>query len=252
MERYDIIYSLGRDCSCASYLQRSGLRLTSGPFDWVTNANLEERFELLLNDFQYFFDKEYLKPQEKQCDHYDKYNDYYENVRTNIYFWHDFPVNMPFEEAYIAAKEKYNRRINRFYENIKNNEKVLLVWFSKFHQTPDDVVLDLCNRFCAKMNKKIYFLIIEHQEGAHKTIRYKLSDNIERCHCHAVEYKKDGSHSLLGNVKLVQPIFSKLCVMNPFVTSMYRLKLHGMKIIGRILCLITPVKSWRRKIRQKF
>lgn len=116
---------------------------------------------------------------------------------------------MPFEGAYIAAKEKYNRRINRFYENIKNNEKVLLVWFSKFHQTPDDVVLDLCNRFCAKMNKKIYFLIIEHQEGVHKTTRYKSSDNIERCYCHAVKYRKDGSHSLLGNVKISTTYFFK-------------------------------------------
>ena len=54
MKKYDIIYSIGRDCACASYLQQNGLRLTSGPFDWLTNAGFEDRFELMLNDFQCF------------------------------------------------------------------------------------------------------------------------------------------------------------------------------------------------------
>lgn len=40
MKKYDIIYSIGRDCACASYLQQNGLRLTSGPFDWLSE-NIE-------------------------------------------------------------------------------------------------------------------------------------------------------------------------------------------------------------------
>ena len=52
---YDIIYSIGYDCSCALYIKETGLRLTSGPFDWLTHASIEERFAALLNEFDDFF-----------------------------------------------------------------------------------------------------------------------------------------------------------------------------------------------------
>ena len=153
--KYDIIYSIGRDCACALYLQQNGLRSTSGPFDWLTNAGFEDRFELMLNDFQYFLDKKYLKQMPKPTQFpADKNNDYYENIKTQLYFWHDFPADKSFDEAYPEVKLKYERRIKRFYENIKDKNRVLLVWFSQVHQTPDNIVLELCNRFSEKMGKK--------------------------------------------------------------------------------------------------
>lgn len=45
MNRYDVIYSLGRDCSCAMYMRQTNLRSCSGPFDWLTHAGFEKRFE---------------------------------------------------------------------------------------------------------------------------------------------------------------------------------------------------------------
>lgn len=56
--KYDVIYSIGADCGCAGNLKRFKLRITSGPFDWLFKASLEQRFVCLMNvnieDFEKF------------------------------------------------------------------------------------------------------------------------------------------------------------------------------------------------------
>ncbi len=139
-KKYDIIYSIGLSCSCATYMKEAKLRACSGPFDWLTNASFEQRFELMLNDFTGFLDKEYLEPMEKPSAlPPDKNNDYYKNTKTGLYFWHDFPADVSFEKAYPQIKEKYERRITRFYENIKSKNKVLLIWLSHDTTPPQTI-----------------------------------------------------------------------------------------------------------------
>ena len=65
-QKYDIIYSIGRDCACAMYMKQANLRACSGPFDWLTNANFETRIDLILNDFQDFINKNDIVPLEKE------------------------------------------------------------------------------------------------------------------------------------------------------------------------------------------
>lgn len=250
MKKYDIIYSIGRDCACAQYLKKNGLRLTSGPFDWLTNAGFEDRFELMLNDFQYFLDKKYLKQMPKPTQFpADKNNDYYENIKTKLYFWHDFPADKSFEEAYPEVKQKYERRIKRFYDNIKNKDKVLLVWFSQVHQTPDDVVIDLCNRFSEKMGKNIDFLIIEHSEGLNEARKQMLANNIERWYCHATKFDEQGVPQTLGNTELVEPIFLQKRLIIPAAD---RIKNFLLKFFVKFICLFIPVKKWRKRIRKLY
>ena len=86
-KKYDIIYSIGRDCACAMYMRKTNLRICSGPFDWLTNASFEKRFEMMLNNFTGFLDKDKLKPMPKPTQFpSDKNNDYYENVENGFYF----------------------------------------------------------------------------------------------------------------------------------------------------------------------
>lgn len=248
MKQYDIIYSIGRDCACASYLQKNKLRLTSGPFDWLTNAGFEDRFELMLNDFQCFLDKKDLKQMPKPTQFpADKNNDYYENIKNKLYFWHDFPADKPFDEAYPEVKQKYERRIKRFYDNIKNKNNILLVWFSQLHQTPDNIVLELCNRFSEKMGKPIDFLIIEHQEGIKKPQQYILSDHIEKWVCHAYKYDENGIPQTLGNQELIQPIFASKHLHIPLGCT---LKKHFLKFFINLICLFIPLRKWRKKVRK--
>ena len=122
-KKYDVIYSIGNNCGCAMYLNMLGLRIASGPFDWVTGANsLEERINIILNDFNRFIDKDDLI-----CLNRGVHNNIsYSNKYNDLIFMHDFDKNCLFDDMYPKVKEKYDRRIQRFIDNIKS-KKVLLI-----------------------------------------------------------------------------------------------------------------------------
>ena len=50
-ERFDYVCSLGSSCLCATSLRDAGLRLSSGPFDWLLGPSLKSRVDLVANDF---------------------------------------------------------------------------------------------------------------------------------------------------------------------------------------------------------
>ena len=250
MKKYNIIYSLGRDCACSSYLKKNGLRLTSGPFDWLTNAGFEQRFDLILNDFENFLNKEDLIPMPKPTQFpADKNNDYYENKRTGLYFWHDFPADKSFDQSYPLIKQKYNRRIDRFYKNIKKHKRVLLVWFSQLHNTDKDLIVELCNKFCKKVGKRVDFLIIEHIEGLQEVKTVQLQENIIKHCCHTTRVDEKGVPQTFGNETLINPIFQQYKIMIPFYTKIIK---AITKILIKILCLFVPVKKWRKKLRSLY
>ncbi len=247
-KKYDIIYSIGRDCACATYMKKAKLRSCSGPFDWLTNADCKARFDLMLDNFEGFLEKQYLKLMPKPTQFpADKNNDYYENTKTGLYFWHDFPADKSFDVAYPEVKQKYERRIKRFYQNIKNKNRILLIWFSHIHNTPDDIVLDLCNKFCKKMNKNINFLFIEHKEGVYTPEHYNLSNNITRYFMHTQKSEADGTPTTLGNEELLLPIFKKYKLVAPWYLVVSN---FFIKFFIKFICFFIPVKKWRKNIRK--
>ncbi|AVT56859.1 DUF1796 family putative cysteine peptidase [Pectobacterium versatile] len=249
MKKYDMIYSIGRDCACSEYLKKHGLRISSGPFDWLTNANFEERFTLLLNNFKNFLNPEDFIPLEKDPSILNDNNcDYYKNKSTNFYFYHDFPINVKFSESFNKVKEKYSRRIDRFYFNVKNKDKILLVWFSHYHATDDKIVIDNCNKLCKKLDKHIDFLIIEHDNNLSKDHieKRQIADNILRANLHTIELDSSGNITTMGNENACNKIFSEYRLVTPLLFRVKRtLKRTGIKII----CLFIPIRKWRKKIR---
>lgn len=247
---YDIIYSIGRDCSCAEYLKKNNLRLTSGPFDWLTNAGFEERFNLILNDFKDFMNIEDFKflPKDETMFN-DEFCDYYENVKTHFYYYHDFPKDVPISDCFDVVKEKYQRRINRFYEKIKENEKVLLVWFSHYHNTPDSVVLDLCKKLCQKFNKQIDFLIVEHEEGLNIPKKKELTPNITRYNLHTVSLDEKGHYTTLGNRKLCSKIFKNYRLKCSF--KFYCRQIYS-KILVEVVCPFIFNKQKKKELKKKW
>lgn len=248
-KKYDLIYSIGRDCACAGYLKKNHLRSFSGPFDWLTNAGFEKRFELLLNDFSDFMEPKDFKFLPKNPNIFNDPNcDYYENVKTTFYYYHDFPINVPFDQVFDSISEKYSRRIKRFYEKIKTSEKVLLVWFSHYHDTPDEIVVNLCNQFCAKMQKEIDFLIIEHKNGCSEPIAEKLTANITRYRLHTIVLDSDNNPTTFGDIELCNKIFQNFQLKMPFYL---KCKKQFFKIISEIVCICIFNKENRKKIRKK-
>ena len=245
---YDIVYSIGRDCACSFYLQTNGLRLCSGPMDWITTADFNQRFDMLLSEFKDFMNPECFEflPKNPNIFNDDKC-DYYRNTKTGFDFYHDFPAGVPFEQSFPDVAAKYNRRIERFYKNIKSNKRVLLVYFSHYTNTPDDVIVNLCNKFCNKMCKKIDFLIIEHREGQYTPTCAQLTQNITRWHLHTWARDENGTIMVNGNEALVNPIFKEYKVAQPMESKTKYGLITSFRL--HVLCSLIPVKKWRHAAR---
>jgi hypothetical protein len=130
----DHIYiSLGSDCSISYQLQVRNLRHISLPFDWIRINSLDDLIEILDNNFQ-FFNKNYLEIIRDS----DKFplvdEEWNNNLNKNIILKHKkYNILFPHEISYDIDKividknidimvEKYNRRITRFFDIIKNSK----------------------------------------------------------------------------------------------------------------------------------
>lgn len=103
--------SLGYFCSVALELERFGLRDASYPFDWII-SDIKSVFECIENNFDNIFDINLLS--QSQNEHKN-----YKNIKYGFYFFHDFNKYIPLSSQLDVVKEKYNRRIKRFYNAIK-------------------------------------------------------------------------------------------------------------------------------------
>ena len=109
--KYNNIISLGYFCSTAMEIERLGLRSASYPFDWIVSEDFENVINLIENNFEGFLKKENLI--------YDKFNFKYIDKETKIAFFHDFSEKNDFDSDFEQVKCKYARRIERFYNTIK-------------------------------------------------------------------------------------------------------------------------------------
>lgn len=226
--------------------------MCSGPFDWLTYASFEDRFTYLLNDFTDFFNREDFIPLEKDLSiTNDNTSDYYHNKRTNFYFYHDFPNNENFDYIFPIVKQKYERRIKNFYENIKKNDHILLVWFSHHHNTSDEKVFSLCSDFINKAGKPVDFLIIENKvnnkENQQVDIK-KITDNILRVNLHTIALDSTGNITTLGNEAACNSIFSEYSLNIRLSVKVQRIILIT---IVKFACLFIPAKKNRRNFRKR-
>ncbi len=245
MKKYDMIYSLGADCACATYLKMNNLRLYSGPFDWITHCKFSTRMNLILNNFEDFLNIEDLCPLEKDLSIQNDDNcDYYENTKNGIYFYHDFPCNVPFEQSFPLVKKRYDRRIKRFYKLIREKKNILLVWLAHNHINTDETIIRLCNNVMHKFEKSIDFLIIENNANLGQglmQIRW-LSEHIIICNLNTVSLDKNGKMTTLGNESACNKIFETICLKK---SNPRKLKSFCIKLI----CLFLPSKNIRRIIK---
>ena len=109
--KYTHFISLGYFCSVASELERIGLRDSSSPFDWCI-SDLEGVKNLIENNFEGFLDYENMYQHTDNLAHYI-------NMRYHISFYHDFNQYDSLKKQLPGVKKKYKRRIERFYQNIK-------------------------------------------------------------------------------------------------------------------------------------
>lgn len=109
-QKFKNFISLGYFCEVAKDLELLGLHNTSSPFDWVI-SDFEKNIILINNKFNNFMLKNNLEQSINDRNHYC-------DVKYNFYFFHDFSQFKSLDKQYDIVHEKYERRINRFFENI--------------------------------------------------------------------------------------------------------------------------------------
>ncbi len=108
---YKNFVSLGYFCGVAEDLRHLKLRTMSSPFDWCI-SDFEGVVEALNNEFTDFMVYENLEQNQKQ-------RNYYRDSKYDIQFFHDFTQYKSLDKQYKKVKEKYDRRIARFLEKVK-------------------------------------------------------------------------------------------------------------------------------------
>jgi hypothetical protein len=108
------IIPIGEDCSVALLLKELEIRKASYPFDWIT-CSFSSAINLINNNFEDFINPMYLVRDKRET-----HQHVFHNILYNIGFFHDFNQMDELEEQCTAVKQKYDRRIERFYENLRN------------------------------------------------------------------------------------------------------------------------------------
>jgi len=110
---YENVISLGYFCNVALEIERIGLRKASYPFDWIITSDFNMVIQLIKSEFKSFmlYDNLYQE--------YAINPDYYFDIENTIHFYHDFSSKISLKDQFKNVKNKYGRRINRFFKDIK-------------------------------------------------------------------------------------------------------------------------------------
>ena len=152
MKKYANAISLGFFCSVSSELKRIGIRKASYPFDWVI-SEFETVLNLIENNFIGFLDENQLIVDKDEKEFEKTY--VVKNIKNNIKFFHDFANGNSISTQIDRVKEKYNRRIERFYQSI--NKPTLFIRYVK--------------------DRREISYIIDNFEKINKIIKYYNKDN---------------------------------------------------------------------------
>lgn len=166
---------------------------------------------LIANDFKDFFNIKDIKLLSLGKDEpVNQHMNNYKNIRHDFYYYHDFPVALPFEDAFIEAKEKYDRRIKRFKEDLKNKERVLLIYHAHSEITENSAVKDLCNKVCEKYQKQIDFVILENDDTKEidEFEEIIISDNVIKYRFQSEAKDANGNITNMGNLENCARIYS--------------------------------------------
>ena len=123
MTKYDIIIPIGSVCKTSQNLRDLKKQNESLPFDWIFVADLDMIYTALETHFADFLKLENMEYKCKESEQTDIYFD----RATGIGFWHDFPHNVPIEKSFDTIKKKYNRRIERLFNEIGQAKDILFL-----------------------------------------------------------------------------------------------------------------------------
>lgn len=251
-QKYDLIVSLGADCACTTYLRRNELQVKSYPFDWLTHATFETRIETLLDDFKTFLSAKNFKSLPKNKNEYNEPKcDYYENTKNGFYFFHDFPIGVPFKDSFPAVKEKYQRRAARLYRDIERAEKVLFVWLSHTERVKDSMAVAMNRKLAQKFGKPVDLLLVENDDSLPlgKYEKKVLSPTVTKYKLLTALHKEGRGLTFLGHQKNCNQVFRLYALREPAYRRWKRvLRKKSLKFVFALI----PIKKIRRRLKDRY
>ena len=133
---YQNYISLGYFCSVAMELERTGLRSASYPFDWLITPRMENVIRMIETGFDSFLDEQSLVKDPLV-------GTTYVHVDTGFSFVHDFKADGELSDLLPGVKCKYERRIERFYQDI--TKPTLFIRYIN-DEDPDDPAWTMANQ----------------------------------------------------------------------------------------------------------
>ena len=191
---YDLVFGIGGACCCSWALRGAKLQFASYPFDWVARVDLKGRTQIVADDFRNWLieDQMRLEPvtQSYGCD-------IYHNRVTGIGFNHDFPSGVPLNESFHAVQEKYRRRIDRLYADIRRSRRVLVVWigFPGGGEVPRDHIEFCLDTFKAKFpGVEFRMLVFECVNGIpERRMKCEAGDGFDKLSFDYEDHSKKGN-----------------------------------------------------------
>jgi Putative papain-like cysteine peptidase (DUF1796) len=119
--KYDEVISLGGNCEPAIQLRKNHMRMMGYPFDWMFTTSVQGLIEFIQNKGAGFLDHDQLALSTEGGHHA------VTDLRYGFTLIHDFTSFDNFQNDYLIVKEKYDRRIKRFFELLESNKEVLFI-----------------------------------------------------------------------------------------------------------------------------
>lgn len=252
-KKYDLYISLGAACSTSTTLRKTNLQFWSYPFDWLAGSTLYDRVKILINNFDGWLNKEDLE-------FISEYNgviprNFYKNIKTNINYLHDFKYKVPLDDCYDEVIEKYNRRISRLFNQIKNADNVCFVYIDSpasenavSDEKLEEIQKMLSDKFKDTNIDLLYLFNIKDIQFKSKSL-CQVNKHITKIGFDYNRYNEENKHDV--DVKILCRLFNNYHITFKYVTFKNRLRfITGWfnKIIRKIFSTQTRYtgnKKWK-------
>ena len=225
MNKFKYVISLGYFCSPALELRRLGLRDASYPLDWTISYDFSLVMRLIENHFVGFLSEDslYQLKEMPNC---------YRDKKNKVDFYHDFDELRSLKRQLFDVKQKYNRRIARFYDTIKHptlfvryvstleeylyiceNYEMIQLFFKKFNSNNEvHFVVSVDSDGIQSSDMNIWYVEADENESVARKFLDK-NEELRKYILENVEYRADGDLMLSQRkLSLGKRIGRKLCL----------------------------------------
>ena len=245
MKKYDLYIPCGSFCATAFNLKANGLRTASYPFDWVGGMTMAKSTAYILQHFENFLNKDNMS----FCSE-DNLFLIFKNEK-DITFNHDFLKSVPFNEMFETTKKKYNRRIERFYQNMNAASSICFLHYTNHDAESIPEAISNWENFVKHFpNKKLELIYIKESENVASITAEEHSENVSVFYVPQTEQTPD---KWKGNIPAVKTILQnyKLTFKANLTNKSHFILKQTQKRLLKLMAECFPTKKLRKKARTK-